>query len=54
MDDLLQDDLGFDGETLIFQLRSLVWLSDGKDELSQGELDCILIFLRLMMKPQEN
>ena len=28
--DLLQDDLGFDGETLTFQLRSLEGMSDGK------------------------
>ena len=29
--DLLLDDLGFDAETLIFQLGSLVELSDGED-----------------------
>ena len=54
MADLLQDDLGFDVETLIFQLGSLVGLSDGKDVPSQGELDYILLFLRSMMESQEN
>ena len=52
--DLLRDDLGFDEETLIFQLRSLVGLSDGKYVPSQGELDCILIVLRFMIESQEN
>ena len=28
--DLLQDDLGFAGKTLIFQLRSLIGMSGGK------------------------
>ena len=48
------DDLGFDVEILIFQLGSLVGVIDGKYAYSQGEIDCILIFLRLMMESQEN
>ena len=48
--DLLQDDLGFDVETLIFQLGSLVGMSDGKDVPSLGELDYIFLFMRLMME----
>ena len=54
MVDLLKDDLGFDEETLIFQLGSLVGMSDGKYVPSQGELYCILIFMRLMMESHEN
>ena len=42
--DLLWDDLGLDGKTLILQLRSLVAMSGGKDAPPQGELDCIFIF----------
>ena len=54
MVDLLRNDLGFDVETLIFQMGSLVWMSDGKDAPSQGNIYCILHFLRLMMESQEN
>ena len=54
LDDLLRDDLGVEGKTLIFQLESLVGLSGGKDAPPQGELNCILLFLRLVMEPQEN
>ena len=54
MSNLLQGDLRFDVETLIFHLGSLVGLSDGKYAPSEGELEYILFFLRLMMKSQEN
>ena len=54
MADLLWNDLGFDVETLIFQMGSLVWMSDGKDMPSQGELECIFIFLRLIMESHGN
>ena len=50
--DLLRDDLGFDGKTLIFQLESLVGMSGGKNAPPQGEIGYILIFMRLMMEPQ--
>ena len=50
LDYLLRDDLGFDGKTLIFQLRSLVGLSGGKHVPPQGKLVCILLFLSLMME----
>ena len=51
---LLRGDLGFDVETLIFELGELVGLSDGKYAPSEGNLDYILFFLRLMMESQEN
>ena len=44
MADLLWDDPGFDEESLIFQLGSLVWMSYGKYVPSQGELDYIFLF----------
>ena len=47
--DLLLDVLGFESETLILQLGSQVELSSGKDAPSQGELNYIFLFLRLMM-----
>ena len=52
--DLLRGDLGFDVETLIFELGELVGLSDGKYAPSKGNLNYILFFLRLMMEYQKN
>ena len=36
--DLLRNDLGFDGKTLLFQLISLIGMSDGKYMPPQGEI----------------
>ena len=49
MADLLQDDLGFDGKTLIFQSESLVGISVGKYVPPQGKIDYIFPFMILMM-----
>ena len=49
--DLLRDDLGFDGKTLIFQLESLVGMSGGKYVPPQGEIYFNLLFLGLIMEP---
>ena len=48
---MLQDDLGFDWKTLIFQLRSLVEMIGGKDVPPQGEIDCIFILCNMWMEP---
>ena len=48
LDDLLWDDLGFDGKTLMFQLRSLVGMSSGKYAPPQCEMLVPEIVLRLL------
>ena len=47
--ELLWDNRWFDGKTIIFKLDSLVGLIIGKYVPRQGEIDCIFLFLILMM-----
>ena len=49
--DCLQDDLGFGGKTLFFQMRSLIDLIGGKYVPPQGDLDYIFLFLSLVTEP---
>ena len=48
---LLQDDLDFHGETLIFQLSTILGMNGGKWVPPQGDIDCILHFLNMEIEP---